>query len=1218
MKPQAPLELILLAQSLGAGSEIFGQRLTRKAFKGSTLRIVISASIYCALQAFLVLAVTQYALPTLTAGQGAIWMWKTVWEHPAMLLNAVNNSVYWLALSFILREPLGAIMLVLAFLSATFLVDPFSTLVGLPSSGSIPARAIAMGLLGALLLLADLPLHIADRLLLFVCPLQCCRRACFRQSSDPADGALHFACKCSLRRRRRCSCRESCCCCCCPMQGARGVGKGRGQSSKSRHASMVAVSDAAAGGSRKASYYIPSFSGLEMLHGSPQGVMMTSSGPTAAAARASSRAGDATSLVLGGAGAGAGAGAQRGMGRASFLPSEGSNASLGSLSGGRTRSQSVGNTFPLHGAGEEGRGSPSSVLMGRESSLGRLSFSSHLSALLPQDPFSGPEHQQQGQGQGRSGRRPPTFSGTFKEVSLEVSRAAVAAEGGGEGASATVSGHAGRVSRPQQQQQQQRSQTEESSLRRPSIPLYKTAAGAVSQQHQQQAAREDTPLMASLALPTAALDAPSLAAGAGPAAYPYSGSAADGMAGAGASSSSSAASGTVAHLLGVAVAFFILALTTATGIVLATYFEQVWQVNSFGYTAIDQVLLPLTTLPLAALIDMSSRLRAMIGEPPWKEKEEEGEAGEGGNGSSRNSSNGSAEEVGKANDAAAAASAAAPNAATLHCSGDLEHAAGGTAATSSTSSTAGAPAATSADLALFVPTSNARALMPPLASAEAAASAAARSSSAYADVSIEAGMAESLGATLADSPTLQALSPHLAAEASPFPASPALSFQSHGSATVSIGLYTPRTPRGARRGRKGKRLGGRVWSGDGSSEEGEEDGGDSCSSSNSESSYSSEDEDAGAMGDLGSMEGEQSSEDASPRPTGIPINLAPALTVATRAPAARVAPVSGTGAVEPAGSEDRMQLLEQRRLMHMQAGGRGHIESSSSSSRGGGLGASGRDAPLSPQRRRQQRQMPDAAAAAGSAAQGGGRTAAAAVGARSRAGLPPSFWATLKRTWQELLARPDDRRHQHQHQRARHHNSPHSPGLLAASQSEQGYQSLASPAAGAGAVPVPVSAAQDREGELLHEEEEEEVQRLHSRDYPGGNGSSSSSKVATSSPSFSQASSVCASLLRYVLPSRPLPFWCTLLPFHGLEFLRTLLFFYLITSFDTDATYLQMNLVRIVLCWMASLLACTLLRRWVGLRRKEAATALHPTNLSIKVAGSGLLTISVVIIKGFL
>lgn len=130
----------------------------------SNLRLVCSMAVYCSLQAFIILGIGEYALPTsFTGGQGSISMWRSVMvTNPELWLNAVNNSVYWLALSFLLREPVGAILVVLGFLAASFLVDPFQQVVGLESGAHIPPGAVVLGTLGALLCVGELPLTSAN------------------------------------------------------------------------------------------------------------------------------------------------------------------------------------------------------------------------------------------------------------------------------------------------------------------------------------------------------------------------------------------------------------------------------------------------------------------------------------------------------------------------------------------------------------------------------------------------------------------------------------------------------------------------------------------------------------------------------------------------------------------------------------------------------------------------------------------------------------------------------------------------------------------------------------------------------------------------------------------------------------------------------------------------------------------------------------------------
>lgn len=78
------------------------------------------------------------------------------------------------------------------------------------------------------------------------------------------------------------------------------------------------------------------------------------------------------------------------------------------------------------------------------------------------------------------------------------------------------------------------------------------------------------------------------------------------------------------------------------------------------------------------------------------------------------------------------------------------------------------------------------------------------------------------------------------------------------------------------------------------------------------------------------------------------------------------------------------------------------------------------------------------------------------------------------------------------------------------------------------------------------------------------------------------------------------------------------MFFYLATEFDLDSTYLQMTLLRIILCWIGSLLACTALKAWVAVSAPEATQTLSPPNLCLKVAGSTLLVLSILQLKDML
>eukprot|EP01138_Halocafeteria_seosinensis_P014676 gb/GECG01014981.1/.p1 GENE.gb/GECG01014981.1/~~gb/GECG01014981.1/.p1 ORF type:complete len:444 (+),score=24.70 gb/GECG01014981.1/:1-1332(+) len=155
---------IFLAQVLSAGGELFGQRAGRKLHQRSNLKSAVAVVVYSALQAFLILMVLELAIPHVTKGQGSLSMWKQIYDNPGLLINAVNNTVYWLALIFVLREPLGVVMVVLAFLVASFFINPFSAIVGLKQPNDIDALSVFLGIAGALACLLDVPLQYANKI----------------------------------------------------------------------------------------------------------------------------------------------------------------------------------------------------------------------------------------------------------------------------------------------------------------------------------------------------------------------------------------------------------------------------------------------------------------------------------------------------------------------------------------------------------------------------------------------------------------------------------------------------------------------------------------------------------------------------------------------------------------------------------------------------------------------------------------------------------------------------------------------------------------------------------------------------------------------------------------------------------------------------------------------------------------------------------------------
>lgn len=91
----------------------------------------------------------------------------------------------------------------------------------------------------------------------------------------------------------------------------------------------------------------------------------------------------------------------------------------------------------------------------------------------------------------------------------------------------------------------------------------------------------------------------------------------------------------------------------------------------------------------------------------------------------------------------------------------------------------------------------------------------------------------------------------------------------------------------------------------------------------------------------------------------------------------------------------------------------------------------------------------------------------------------------------------------------------------------------------------------------------------------------------------------------------------TLVPFRATMFGREFLFFWLVTAFkDLTVTYLEMTIVRVVMCWVASLVVCTWLRQWSGISASEASDSLRPTTLCMRVVGTVVLVLSYLRLQG--
>ena len=152
MSASGPIGIIFLAQFLSAGSELLGQRLSRRVHRGSSLRFLASMALYCAAQAWVVLGACELLLPPrLSGGQGPLYLAARLLGDvrasaaggatdgalaAACALNAALNAGYWLAVARLLREPLGPLLTVLAFLCASFGVGELQAAAGLLPAGA--------------------------------------------------------------------------------------------------------------------------------------------------------------------------------------------------------------------------------------------------------------------------------------------------------------------------------------------------------------------------------------------------------------------------------------------------------------------------------------------------------------------------------------------------------------------------------------------------------------------------------------------------------------------------------------------------------------------------------------------------------------------------------------------------------------------------------------------------------------------------------------------------------------------------------------------------------------------------------------------------------------------------------------------------------------------------------------------------------------------------
>ena len=79
-----PSLLVLVpTQLLSVVGEVFGQRVSRVRHSHSNLRFLLATVVYSAVQAAIVLLLTEILLPhSVTEGQGTLGLWSYLWAHP--------------------------------------------------------------------------------------------------------------------------------------------------------------------------------------------------------------------------------------------------------------------------------------------------------------------------------------------------------------------------------------------------------------------------------------------------------------------------------------------------------------------------------------------------------------------------------------------------------------------------------------------------------------------------------------------------------------------------------------------------------------------------------------------------------------------------------------------------------------------------------------------------------------------------------------------------------------------------------------------------------------------------------------------------------------------------------------------------------------------------------------------------------------------------------
>lgn len=199
-----PLWLVFVVQLVSVVGDQLGQRASRFDFSSSSRRMLIALTAVSSTQIFLVLGTLQLALSSSVTGaiyedghkvqcfrevdldghkpsycegrdvarctpidcpsQGPFSMPRSIGLHPLLMLNGFINISYYVGEVMLYHHPLGLVLIVIAALAASFIIQPMEGLFGLETSQAIPGAVIALGVLGSLFCVVEKQVKASVRL----------------------------------------------------------------------------------------------------------------------------------------------------------------------------------------------------------------------------------------------------------------------------------------------------------------------------------------------------------------------------------------------------------------------------------------------------------------------------------------------------------------------------------------------------------------------------------------------------------------------------------------------------------------------------------------------------------------------------------------------------------------------------------------------------------------------------------------------------------------------------------------------------------------------------------------------------------------------------------------------------------------------------------------------------------------------------------------------